>query len=79
MTSKCGDSKTSRFFQFLFVKKIEASKVLIGLKSKKVTQQNSETNQPKAIVSEAIKIEHHDPEKNIFKLPEGVDNIDSEW
>ena len=60
-------------------KKIEASKVLIGLKSKKVTQQNSETNQPKAIVSEAIKIEHHDPEKNIFKLPEGVDNIDSEW
>ena len=61
------------------VKKIEASKVLIGLKSKKVTQKKPETSQPKVTIQEQMQVERHDQEKIIFKLPEGVDNIDSEW
>lgn len=60
------------------VKKIEASKVLIGLKSKKVTQKKPETSQPKVTIQEPMQVERHDQEKIIFKLPEGVDNIDSE-
>ena len=61
------------------VKKIEASKVLIGLKSKKVTQKKPETSQAKVRIQEPMQVERHDQEKIIFTLPEGVDNIDSEW
>ena len=67
------------------IKKIEASKALIGLKSKKHRPVNSENVQNKETDPEPMQVEINDhkpifkvPEKT-FKLPEGVDNIDAEW
>ena len=63
------------------IKKIEASKVLVGLKSRKENNQKTipENALPRTIPTD-LDVKHDLQEvKTIFKLPEGVDNIDAEW
>ena len=67
------------------IKKIEASKALVGLKSKKDRPINPVNVQNTRINPEPMQIEEscHKPvfklPRTVFKLPEGVDNIDAEW
>jgi len=71
-------------------KKIEASKVLTRLKSKKIqnTTSKSTINNPKEIIeakkecknaTDIAAVEGRACKNIPFSLPEGVDNIDAEW
>jgi hypothetical protein len=70
--------------------KIEASKVLIGLKSKKIQKTTSKStinkqeeitkvNEDGKKASDIAAVEGNAYKEMLFSLPEGVDNIDAEW
>ena len=66
------------------IKKIEASKALVGLKSKKdrpdpMNLQNTKANPEPMQIEESCHKPVFKLPITVFKLPEGVDNIDAEW
>ena len=67
------------------IKKIEASKALVGLKSKKdrlndpINVQSTKTKPKPMQIEESCHKPVFKLPITVFKLPEGVDNIDAEW
>ena len=61
------------------IKKIEASKVLVGLKSRKENGQPAKSGNALLKTNDIDVINDVQEVKTVFKLPEGVDNIDAEW